>query len=540
MEQKTITKMKTLLVIPRYNLTNKINYDYPFPLGLSYIYSSIKNKGYEVDCLNLNHHNGTVEEIIEEKLQSKKYNVVCSGHTGMGYSVIEKIINICKNHNSKPKTIIGGPIVTSEPKIVFESLKPDFAVIGEGEITIIELLDSIENNKNLSEVKGIIYWKDNKLKITNPREIISDINILPIIDFKGMGFEEQLDNRDNFFAIDYPRIYPILASRGCPFRCTFCYHTLGERYRQRTIENVMEELRKNVKKYKINLIWIYDDLFSIDRERLFRFCDEIKSLLKELDWKCEWYCQLTVRNLDKEMIRKLKSSGCNAVSFGFESYSNKVLKSMNKPITPEMIDKAIKLCLQEKITFQGNFIFGDTAETTETAKETLDYWRSNCEGQVRLFFIEPYPGSQIYKNCIEKGVIKDKLQFIKNNLDSSGWFNMTDNMTDEEVLKLKEDIFDARKKDYIYVVPTKIRKEEKPKRYTLSIKCPFCKEKLTYKNFQIEDRLIHIRWTSCKSCRMNIHIVSLLYKLGIKNYKKVEFLKNIYQGLKKKQNLNKL
>jgi len=522
--------MKLLIVIPRYMLTNKINYEYAFPLGLAYISAVLKKNNHNVDCLNLNHHNGTTEQILTKKLNSKKYDFICSGHIGTGYSIIEKIIKISKSHPSKPKTILGGALITTESKLMFESLKPDFAVLGEGEVTIIELLKAIEKNKPLEKVDGIIYWKNKKPYFTKPREQIKDLDSIPFPDFDGFEFNKQLDNMVNSYIFDYPRNYPILCSRGCPFQCTFCYHCLGFKYRIRSIKNVMQELRTNVKKYKINMINIYDDLFSIDKKRLYEFCDEIKKLINELDWECKWTCQLSVQNTDKEMLRKLKDSGCYTISFGFESYNQEVLNSMKKPITPEQIDKTIKLVFKEKMPLQGNFIFGDKAETKQSAKQTLDYWKKNCKGQIKLYFIQPYPGSEIYNHCIKKGIIKNKLHFIKNEISHLTWFNMTDNMTDKEILQLKKDIIEARKKYFKHVIPLNVKKDNKGKenRYNLLTQCPFCKKKINYKNCQIDNKLFYTVQLFCRNCSMDYYAVSRLYKLTADYYTELEFLRKKY------------
>ena len=434
--------MKLLLVVPRYNLTNKKDYQYVFPLGLGYISAVLKKNNFDIDCINLNHLDGKIDFLLSRILSKNKYDYILTGHIGIGYAVIEKIINAARKHLSKPKVILGGSLLTSEPSLIFNALKPDFGILGEGEVTILELLKSLENKSDLKNLGGIMFWNENKAITTKMREPIQDINVLPIPDFEGLGFEEKLNNECNNFnsynLFDYPRTYPLLASRGCPFQCTFCYHTLGVKYRERTIDNIMEELEENLRKYKINIIEIIDDLFSINRERLFEFCKRIKKIIDDLPWECKWQCQLTVNSIDREMLRTLKESGCHAISYGFESYSPDVLKSMKKPITPKQIDNAIKLTMEEGLSIQGNFIFGDTAETKETAKETLDYWKKYCKGQTQIGFIQPYPGSQIYDYCIKKGIIKDKLFFIKHKIAHTNWLNMTENMANQEIDQLKK------------------------------------------------------------------------------------------------------
>ncbi|MEK6820130.1 MAG: radical SAM protein [Nanoarchaeota archaeon] len=526
--------MQILLVIPRYNLTNEAEYNYDFPLGLGYISSLMKKAGCSVDYLNLNHYSGAVKKLVSNQLDRKKYDIVCSGHLGIGYAVIEKIIQAVREHISKPRVIIGGCLVTSEPELMLNALKPDFEVIGEGEQTIIELLNAIKNNTDLKKVDGIGFKEKGKSVFTKPRKPIKDLDSLPYPDFEGFEFEKKLDNSTSesiYGELDNPRTYPILASRGCPFHCTFCYHSLTGGYRQRTIGAVMKEIEVAIKKWKINSLDIYDDLFSLDKKRIYEFCRRLKKLVKNVPWEFKWTCQLSVAGADKKLLQTLKDSGCSVVSFGFESYSPEVLKSMKKPITPEMIDRAIRLSMEAGIGIQGNFIFGDVAETRETAKKTLDYWKANCKGQIQLGFIQPYPGSAIYKLCIEKGIIRDKLDFIKNRISHTNWINMTDKMTDKEVLDLKKAILDARKKYVHYIIPSKLNKTAK-KRYSMHASCPFCGAPVVYNNCLINNIFYYVKLKSCKKCNMRFFIVSPLYKFTVRYYQELDFLRRHYLFLR--------
>lgn len=527
--------MQILLVVPRYNLTDKPNYDYSFPLGLSYISAVLKKEGYSVDCLNLNHLAGSTEELVKEKLNSKKYDFIGTGGNALAYSAIERIFIAAKAHSSKPKTLLGGPIISSEPELIFENLSPDFGFLGEGEETIIEFLEFFSENKNLEKVNGIIFRDKSKKTVRTPeRKPIQNLDSIPFPDFEGIGLKEQLGKTHTNYNYhtnlsDNPRVYNLLASRSCPYQCTFCFH--DSRFRQRTLKNIMSELKFCVKEYKINIIIMNDECFAIDKKKLSDFCKEVKQLQLEIGWDLKWSAQLRVEAVNAEILKEMKDAGCGAISYGFESFSPIVLKSMKKNITPEQIDRAFKATMSAKIPIQANFIFGDVAETKETAKVTLDYYKKHCIGQVGMGFIQPYPNSLIYQHCIKKGIIKDKITFIKN-LSGDHWFNMTDKMTNEEIKNLKKEILDSVSKYTKFVVPFSFKKEGN-KIYRIKAKCPFCKKENVYGNCLVNNKLSYGFVIICRGCGMRFFIVSHLQRIAYQHYSKIRTLRDLQKRVTK-------
>ncbi|MDO8734565.1 MAG: radical SAM protein, partial [Elusimicrobiota bacterium] len=334
-------------------------------------------------------------------------------------------------------------------------------------------------------------------------------------DFEGFEFEKYLDRmhpNDQYFydLFDEPRVYPIICSRSCPFLCTFCFHPVGNRYRQRSVNSIMAELSIMVNKYRINTIAIYDELFSNNREWLYDFCRRFKKFSEGLTWVCRWSCQMRVDKLDDEMLKIMKDAGCYMISYGFESYSPSVLKSMKKHITPIQIERAVETTLKNNISIQGNFIFGDSAETVETANETLSFWKKHNSAGIMLSFINPYPGTELYEHCLKKGIIKDKLDFIANHIFDV--FNMSDTMTDEEFEKLKFDIHEAELKYRMCAVPS--IKKRADGTFNVKVKCPHCSEVMEYKNYLLSQKLYFIFLMYCRQCRRRFFIVSELYRIA--------------------------
>ena len=231
----------------------------------------------------------------------------------------------------------------------------------------------------------------------------------------------------------------------------------------------------------------------------------MKKLRGEVEWELTWFCQLIVNTVDENILATMKDAGCSMISYGFESYSPIVLKSMRKAISPQQIDFALKNTMKHKMTIQANFIFGDVAETKESARITLDYWKENCEGQVWLDFIQPYPGSEIYAHCINRGLIRDKLEFIRTGITRFS-LNMTDNMSEREFRELRKEISHLSRKYHRYVKPTSILKKGESE--SIRIKCPFCAMINEYNHCKISNHINFGFHAVCRHCYKRFQVVS--------------------------------
>ncbi len=520
----SVTAVKVLIIVPRMIGSSKDYRRYVLPVGLAYISSVLKRNGYEVNFLNLNHCDGFVDDIVREALSREKYNFMLTGGLCTHYSAVKSCVDLVRKYASFTRIVLGGGLISSVPELMFNALQPDYIVIGEGELTILEFLKHLENNGDLSEVDGIGYrGPEGKVVLTKPRKPIKDIDSLPWPDYEGLGldaFLEEISPSTLYYydLFDNPRPYPIIASRSCPYSCTFCYHPIGNKYRQRSISNVTDELAFAIDRYKINIIDFYDELFAHDRERVYDLCKQLKQLFKSVPWEVKWSCQMRVHPIDEELVKTMKDAGCYLISLGFESYSPTVLNSMRKKITPQQIDKALRITHRLHMTITGNFIFGDVAETTETAYETFNYWEKNYHtllgGAVALGFVGPYTGTAIYRHCLEKGIITNEIDFIENHLAEPEPINITNNMTEQEFERLQIDIV------YAMLIYPKFQRPLLAKRingvYEIRVKCPYCNVISIYRNYLPPGRnSYHTKIICCRNCRMRFRIVSLTYKLYI-------------------------
>ncbi|GHV47003.1 hypothetical protein FACS1894204_09760 [Synergistales bacterium] len=399
--------MNYLMVMPRF--VDRVGEWYNFPLGIPYVSASMKKAGLNLYTLNLNNEEGNVEDILRSAINENKIDVLLTGGLSLEYGAIRKIIQATHEIAPRVKIITGGGIITSAPEPAMKALEfADFGVIGEGEITAVELCRTIENNTNPRDVDGIIYRApDGRFLQTVKRADIEDLDSLPFPDYEGFGFFKIQNMAPSAFGIDDAHTITISTSRSCPFQCTFCFHPSGVKYRQRSLDSVFEELDHLYKTYDLKCVYISDELFAYNMERVKEFCNRIKP------YNIKWVAQFRVPDVTEELVTLLKDSNCVTMGFGLESADNGILKSMRKNTTIEQIERALKLVYDTGLAIIGCFIFGDVAETIDTVKRTLKWWQEHTEYNIALNFIITFPGTPLYRYALEHGIIRDEVQFIK-------------------------------------------------------------------------------------------------------------------------------
>lgn len=488
-------KKNFLLVMPR--IVNKIGDGYSFPLGLPYISAALKKAGFRIVTCNLNHRKGTVEDVIRELIREHQIDVVLTGGLSFQYYPIRELVESVKKIASDIPIIVGGGVITGDPEAAMRALNVvDIGVIGEGEITDVELCRALENGTSLDEVDGlIIKRRDQSLYRTRERKEIDDIDSIPWPDYDGFELEKSFDKNPGVSGLNYKRTIFMLGSRSCPYRCSFCFHTVGKKYRQRSLDNFFEELEYNIKRYGIDFVCIADELFSYNNERVTEFCSRIK------EYNIGWWAQFRVDSIDPWLLPLLKESGCKTMSFGLESADNRVLKSMGKYTTIEQIDRTLRQVYEAGISFEGAFIFGDEAESYETASNTLKYWEENSEFKINLNVITVFPGCPLYKNAIRKGLIKDPVSYLKNGCPQ---FNNT-KMTIEEYSDIMKKIAEYPfSKTYNLTDVELLGVDYHDARVDIRGECPKCRTKTRWD----EIKLFATNFLSCSGCgqRYNISV----------------------------------
>lgn len=394
-----------------------------FPVGMAYVSSSMKKAGFDVRTLNTNFSKVSIESILPEMILGQNIDVVCTGGTSMDVNEIKRIVEISKGVRPEVKVVVGGAIISADPEPAMRVLGTDIGVIGEGEVTTCELASALNEGRPYGSVPGVISWQGGKLELAKKRSEIVDVDNIPLMDFDGFNYSDWLSINGN--------IGMVHSARACPFQCTFCFKSTGNRYRQRSLDSIFSEIDYQIERFNIRRISICDELFATDKQRIRDFCERIRPYGKK------WCCSLRVNEIDTDLLRLLYDSGCTGVGTGLESGSHEVLQSMRKSVTLEQLENALNVFSDSEIFMLGNLIFGDAAETVETVRESIDLWeRYRNRLYINLGVVCSYPGSQIYETACAEGIIPDREKYL---LDGVFDINIS-KMDDSEYYKMYSEI----------------------------------------------------------------------------------------------------
>lgn len=405
--------MKVLIVVPRFVL----NYGdfHHFPLGLAYIASSLKEAGHDVCALNLNHHFGPFWKLVSNYVKEHNVEVCATGGLSPFIKSVEAIFDAARLANPNIINICGGGLVSSDPEIALDLFDIDIGVVGEGEQSIVEAIAAYGDDDALANVGGIVF-KDRSGKVvrTRNRQTVMDLSTIPWPDYELLGIEKYLEMqtpKDNYFFLHQPDSRPrsieMISSRSCPFSCTFCFHPVGKVYRERSLDDFFAELDHLITRFNVNMVIVVDELFSLRKARLHEFCERIKA------YGIQWMVQLHVSSVDNDTLKAMHDAGSPVISYGVESMSQPVLDSMQKKSKKDRIDQALALTYEHKIGIRANLIFGDTAETLETANESMGWWSQNHHYDISLVRLQVYPGSPDYIMAVRDELIDDRVEFSK-------------------------------------------------------------------------------------------------------------------------------
>lgn len=375
--------MKVVLINP----PQPTKYSHP-PIGLALIAAVLEREGYRVSVVDI------------DALRLKFGDLVSyvNGADVVGLTAMTPTINVAlriahqlKQAQPNLTIILGGVHATLLPgEILARAPQIDIVVRGEGEETILGLLQALEHRQPLDGIPGISFRRDGEVVNTIAYPAPVDLDSLPFVAYHLLPRRRYRPHPPHGKAFPFAAI---ITSRGCPYRCSYCSKPVfGYKYRAQSPERVVKEVAYYKEKMGIKEIAFYDDVFTLHKKRAYAIAEGI--MKKRL--KIWWTCETRVDLVDRELLYHMKQAGCYAIAYGIESASQKILNTLNKGTTPEQVEEAVHITRDVGLQTIGYFMLGSPGENSETIGQTIEFSKKLKLDFAQFGITIPFPGTKLY------------------------------------------------------------------------------------------------------------------------------------------------
>jgi len=388
--------MKVLLINPPYTSSK-----YKFiglvapPLGIAYIGAVLENGGFEVEILD----GAALEldwEAMENWIRKAAPQVIAitalTPTIDQGLATAKLARRVCPHAT----IVMGGYHPSFNHTEILEKDYVDVVVIGEGEFTMLELVETLEGGGDLIQVPGIAYGD----VVTRPRPVVQDLDQLPFP-------ARHLLPMDHYKILNMKlHTATMISGRGCPMQCSFCASAAlhGHRLRMRSAENVVDEMEHLTEEHDAGMIAFMDDTFTLKPSRVEQVCDEIKK--RGLD--VYWGCTARADTISSKMLQKMSDTGCITMFLGVESADQQQLDRVNKQLTVDKIRRAFTLSRKHDIRTIASVVLGMPGDTRDSISRTIRFVRELNPSYALFSLATPYPGTRFYREAVENNLIKVK------------------------------------------------------------------------------------------------------------------------------------
>lgn len=359
------------------------------PIGLEYVGAALCRAGHQASILD-----AWVDRLdfarVEAEVRRRRPDVVGITATSVLIPGAWEIARRVKGVSASIPVVLGGAHAIYEPEWTLREPSVDVAIAGEGEDAILEVLDALPAGR-LGQVSGIAYRDGGgTVTRTKPRVYRDDLDDLP--------FPLRTDRHMRGYTL-----FEVVGKRGCPFRCAFCGASADHRkVRFRSPENVVAEIDLLFARHGRKKLYFNDDVFTIKRRWTQEFCE----LLRRRGRRIEWECQTRVDLVDAALLREMKAAGCESVVFGIDAGNQATLDRLHKQITVRQAKDAVGAAKRAGMAAWCNFIMGYPWETSRDLQDTIDLARALDPHFARFFIATPYPGSELFGYCRDRGLIR--------------------------------------------------------------------------------------------------------------------------------------
>jgi len=388
--------MKVLFINPPY-----FNSKYKFiglvapPLGIAYMAAVLEENNIDVEIID-----AAALEMSWEALEAeiKRISPGLVAVTALTPTIAKALqtAELAKKTCPQATVVMGGYHPTFNYQEMLAKDYVDIVVMGEGEITLLDLVETLDDGGDLKNVQGIAYEGG----VTPPRPLINDLDELPFPARHLLPMEH--------YKILNMKLHTatLISGRGCPMQCSFCASAAlhGNRHRMRSPGNVVDEMEHLVDDHNAGMIAFMDDTFTLKPSRVEAICEEIK----ERDMDVFWGCTARVDTLSGPLLHKMSDSGCITMFLGVESADQQQLDRVNKQITIDKIRSAFKLARENDIRTIASVVLGMPGDTRSSIERTIKFAREINPSYAVFSLATPYPGTRFYQEAVQNNLIRVK------------------------------------------------------------------------------------------------------------------------------------
>ncbi len=409
--------MKLLLIDPPFkSFTGMFNFY--FPLGLTYLAATAKRAGFDCRILDMDAaepKTGTVDFTQEyERYQSyvaglndprhPTWDLLRSlvldekpdfiGITAMTtkFGSVIQTARFCRQVLPRVPIIVGGPHASTMPDLTMQVPEVDCVLRGEADETLPLLLQTLRDHGDLAAVGGLTWRRDGRVVHNPDARFVTDLDSLPIPDRGALMHPRNYSSED---------MGVLLTSRGCPYRCSYCFHMWDRRVRFHSVPRVIEEIRQIRKEFGTAQFSIKDDSFTVRRRHVVDLCEAIG----REPYRIGFNCTTRVNLIDDELLAVMKKAGCMQINVGIESGSEEILKLTDKDITHDQVRRAGRLMNKHRIFWSGYFMMGLPQETEEDIRATVRFLREVRPYYGGIGVYNPFPRTKLFDQGVQLGLL---------------------------------------------------------------------------------------------------------------------------------------